>query len=178
MIIACDVDGVLAELQKEVIRRYNLDYHDTLSISDILSWDMALYVKPECGTKIYEYFSAPNLYDDLSMIDGSLEGVNLLEKMGHRVVYVTTPAPKTSGAKEQWLRQRGFLRDGSDYVECHDKSLIRASVLIDDGAHNLRVFTGERILFNQPWNKSEYVDGAWRADGWAWTVEIIRDQLT
>lgn len=176
MIIACDVDGVVAALHQEVLNRYNFDYRDSLIVEDIHSWDMALYVKPECGTKIYQYFSEGDLYkfDYIRAIENAAWGVDQLENAGHRVVYVTTPAPGTNGAKAEWLRQRSFLRDDKDYVECRDKSLIRADVLIDDGAHNLREFIGKRILFHQPWNANEYVDGAYRVNGWIEIPNVIK----
>ena len=176
MIIACDVDGVVAALQEEVLRRYNLEYKDHVSVSDIRSWDMKLYVKPECGVKIYEYFSAPDLYvyDNVGVIESAIWGIDQLENMGHRVIYVTTPAPKTQGAKAEWLRQHGFLRNDADYVECRDKSIIRADVLIYDGAHNLRVFQGKRIKFMQPWNVDEFVDGEYVAHGWLEVPTIIQ----
>ncbi|MCJ7984909.1 hypothetical protein MUB16_14170 [Priestia sp. OVL9] len=35
--------------------QYNKDYCDSLSVEKLKCWESEKYVKPECGTKIYDY---------------------------------------------------------------------------------------------------------------------------
>ena len=173
MIVAIDVDGVIADLMQVVLAQYNGDYKDSLVKDDIRAWDVSLFVKSECGKKIFSYFEDPHIYDDVKPINESLLGITNIRQMGNRVIFATTSANGTHGAKLAWLSIFGYLSDRKDYIECADKSLIRADVLIDDGIHNLLVFPGERVIFTQPWNKSMSVSGSWRANNWEEVVEII-----
>jgi 5'-nucleotidase len=173
MIVAVDVDGVIADLQSELLLRYNEDYNDSLKLEDITAWDFVNFVKPECGANVYRYFDAPDLYDYVSPLEGAVRGVTLLQ-MNHRVVFVTTATDGSAGAKKRWLKDFDLLTDDKNYVECQDKSLILADVLIDDGVHNLRGFKGDRIIYNQPWNAGESVQNSFRAHGWIDVVDLVR----
>jgi 5'-nucleotidase len=158
--IACDVDGVVADLHSEWVRRYNLLYYDNLTSDDVKSWEIDKYVKPQCGLKVYDILKQPDLYEAVSPIPGALEGINALREDGWRVVFVTSTNLHQNGAKLRWLERHGFLAlkygvSSQDYVETVDKSLIVADVMIDDYQENLRSFNGRRILFTQSHNLAE-----------------------
>ena len=55
MIILVDVDGVVANLADEWIKRYNADWDDNLTKEKIKTWGIVEHIKPECGNRIYEY---------------------------------------------------------------------------------------------------------------------------
>lgn len=173
MIIAVDVDGVIIDTISEILRRYNHDYNDHLTCVEILEWDVSKFVKPVCGKEIFSYFEVPDVYRSALPIENAHIGICALRAMNHRVIFVTTAAPGTYGVKQGILTERGYLQDGKDYIECADKSLIRADVLVDDGIHNLRAFRGEHIIFDQPWNTNDSISGAWRAHSWLQVVRII-----
>ncbi len=173
MIIAVDVDGVVLDTMSEVLARYNLDCHDSLTLDDIRAYDVGQFVRPECGRKIYEYFETPEVYQAALPIVNADRGLLALEKSGHRLIFVTTAAPGTEGVKRVVLKKYGYLHDDENYVECRDKSLIRADVLIDDNVMNLIYFRGERIIFDQPWNRGESVSEAWRARDWDNVTKIV-----
>lgn len=179
MIIAVDVDDVCCNLVEEWVNRYNDDYQDSLDYRSIDEWDISKFVVSRCGKKIYDYLDHPDLYDFVKPVDDALNGVNLLREHGHRVIFVTSAVNGCAGRKLRWLQDWEFLdahrKFDPDYVECHDKGLIRADVLVDDGAHNLRVFKGHRIQFLQPWNENEHVEGAWLACYWGEVPAIIED---
>ena len=148
-IIAFDVDSVLAEIMVPWLKGYNRDYGDNLTVDQITGWEMTRYVKPECGSKIYGYLT-PELYDDTPVIPGAVSAVEMARRYG-RVIFVTS-AQHTPGRKFFWLNQHGFYVNIKDYVECMDKGLIRADVLVDDYEVNLVEFP-KGILFDQPWNR-------------------------
>lgn len=167
MIIAVDVDGVVADLDKAWLERYNRDYQDNVQPSDLKRWAIHEFVKAECGKKIYDYLDDRSLYDDVLPVPGALEGVNELRTRGHRVIFVTSSPSKSGGRKREWLVEHGFLQHRHielDYFECSDKTLIKADMLIDDGFHNVAGFPRFAVLFNRPWNR----ENAWsdRLDGW------------
>lgn len=170
--IAIDVDGTVADLHTPWLARYNRDFDDTLTIDKITDWALGAFVKPECGTGIFEYLHDPSIYDDVKPIPGALNAVLRLRNMGHRVIFVTSCNKHMSGRKFQWLADNGFIDTmygtiSKDYVEAHDKSLIRADVLIDDYAGNFAGFRGDNVLFLQPWNKRHADMFILRFDDWS-----------
>jgi len=179
LIIACDVDGVVADLMPVWLVKYSVDYGHTLTPDDIVEWDISQFVKPECGLSIYDYLQDPQLYDDVLPIKGAYEGVEALRKAGHRVVFVTSTHPDFSGRKFRWLVQHGFLTAGEvcNYVECTDKSLIRADVMIDDGEHNIAGFQGDTVLYTAPHNTGKFTwvgKGCWVEDA----IDYLDEQRT
>lgn len=166
-IIAIDVDGTIADLGTAWLNRYNKDYNDNLTNENILSWDTHLYVKPECGKKIYDYLEDSTLYDEVKSIPYAIVAINKI-KESCRVIFVTNSTVGASGAKYNWLVKYKFLDRMDDYIECKDKSLILADILIDDRYENCKSFSGVSILYTQPWNVRLIWNG-YRLDDWrAW----------
>lgn len=155
MTILFDVDGVLADLHTAWLKRYNLEYNDKLVVNDMTQWDIECLVKPECGTKIFDFLDY-TIYEEVKPFRGALTAVRYARQWS-RVVFVTTPCNNHGGAKLVWLNKHGFEVDKKDYIECHDKSLIRGDVLIDDCPENLLNFVGLAILFDRPWNWSSWL---------------------
>lgn len=152
-IIGLDIDGVCADLITPWLFRYNIRYNDDLTIDDITDWNIHNFVKPECGTKIYDYIEDPTLYDLVLPIKNSLFGVSALRDMGYRVVFVTSSTLGASGRKFRWLQDYGFTKDLKDYVEMSDKSLFAGDYLVDDYIVNINGFNGDGVLFTQNYNK-------------------------
>ena len=155
MIIQMDIDGVLADLHTPWLAWYNYMWNDHLTVADIHSWDIQKYVKPACGTSIFDYLDFRWRYrDEVEPYPYAKEFVERLQQR-HRVVFVTREVMTLGcpGRKFDWLKQHGFTVAQEDYVECHDKSLIMKDVAIDDNPEYLK---GARIrmLFDQPWNRS------------------------
>lgn len=176
LIVFVDVDGVVADLGTEWVRRYNADYDDTLDYHNgITGWDMSAAVKPECGKKIFDYLHAADLYDGVQPIEHALAGVQSLRALGYRVVFATSTNVHQAGNKLRWLARHGFLElkygtISPDYVELHDKHLLRGFALIDDGPHNLAGFKGGRILFHAGHNARHVDDTFTRLRSWGEVV--------
>lgn len=170
MTILCDVDGVVADLLSTWLDLYNADFGDNLTPDRITTWELRPHVKPECGGRIYEYLHRADLYDDVRPIPGAIEGVRTLRDAGHRVVFVTSCVPAMIVPKIKWLRRHGLLPSAdvdpsmTNFVVCHDKSLVMGDVLIDDRPTNLRDTSAVPILFDAPHNQD--VTGFVRALTW------------
>ena len=57
-----DMDSVICDLMTDWHNQYNKDYCDSLSVEKLKCWESEKYVKPECGTKIYDYLDQPGLF--------------------------------------------------------------------------------------------------------------------
>ena len=156
MNICCDIDDTLLDFVGTLLEFYNSDYSDNLTVDDITDWTLDLFVKPECGTKIYNYFSDPNLnlYWAVEPIKNSLESINLLKSKGHRVIFCTRS--DFLSYKLKWLLQWKFLENDRDYVLCEDKTLVNCDIIVDDRYKYIEDFTKlgiPALLIDRPWNK-------------------------
>lgn len=173
MLIGCDVDQVVANLNEEWLRRYNIEYDDTLCVAELVSWDISKFVKPECGKNIDKYLHQRGLYDCIKEIPNALWGVCRLRRQGHRVVFITSDPSGGKSGKIDWLYNHYFAEDQNDWIVAHDKSLIRMDIMIDDSPRNIASSTATfNLLFNQPWNQD--AEGAYvRVNDWHDTVEWV-----
>lgn len=162
MIIACDIDDVILDLVPTWLDAYNRDYNDSLTKDKLTDWNIASFVKPECGTKIYDYIAFSDIFYGSNPVVGALDGVNKFRSWDYRIIFVTANDPE--GCKFPWLKEHGFIKDRKDFIVAYDKSLILADILIDDKYDNVISFPREAILFTQPWN--EKYDYDYRSYGW------------
>ena len=151
-IAAIDFDGVCGDLLTVWLMKYNKDYSDNLTPNDITDWNIHQFTKPECGLKIYDYIENPDIYDTVMPILGATTVVRRIRNLGYRIIYVTNSTNGTSGRKFKWLKEYEMISDLDDYIECKDKSLIKADYLVDDYPLNITSFSGTGILFSQPYN--------------------------
>lgn len=157
MIIALDQDGPIADLHTAWYRRYNKDYDDNLTLEKVTHWDLHKFVKPECGTKIYDYLSQPDLYEEVQPVEGAKEGIEFLRAQGNSIVFVTAGVQGNLDQKLAWLHRHDFIEPGrhmKGVIFAFDKDLIRAQMLIDDGPHNIQAFGGMGIVWDAPYNRT------------------------
>jgi len=176
MIVMVDVDDVCADLISRWLLEYNRDYRDYLRPQDIIEWDIEKFVSPKCGNKILDYIENPNMYDYIHPVLGSQVGIIRLRRMGHRVIFTTASTNGSAGRKLRWLNDHGYECNKMDYFECHDKSLIKANIMIDDAIHNINNFSGLSILYARPWNELEQKNssGFLIAENWEKVVNCVK----
>jgi 5'(3')-deoxyribonucleotidase len=152
-----DVDDVLLDLLTVWL--------DELTKFDIKSWNIDKYVKPECGTKIFDYLDT-DLYWAVKPIEGAVAGVNWLRENNIPFIFATVYDP--DGSKFKCLKEHGFTSNRKEYFVCPRKSLLRGSMMIDDKPEHVYEFGHRAWLFSQPHN--EAFEWPERVDTWA---EII-----
>lgn len=168
MVILVDLDGVCADLLSVWLSLYNKEYGDDVQPHHITEWDTHKFVKEECGLKLYDYLATPNLFRDLPIISGCQKSLSNLVELGHRVI-IATAAPtfvETSHFdKYAWVKKHlPFLGGKKNFVALDDKNLLKGDLLIDDGPHNIKSFSGLTCAFDTSYNKD--VEATWRVSGW------------
>ena len=162
MTIGVDIDNVLNNLAESVLKIYNADANDDLTLQDIKSYDMSLYVKPQYKQMFPGYYYDARVWD---YIEPDIEGfkvVNELQKRGHDIYFVTATHPNNVKSKYLWLQGYCEFDVWDKVIVCHNKRLIQLDMLIDDYEQNLNYRQGFNVLFNQPWNEDKIVDAeAW-----------------
>lgn len=169
MIIAINIDDVVADTTPVVLGYYNRYAFANHTQDEITSWEIDFH-EDGFPLTLKNFYNDPILYDKVRPVKGALRAVYELLDRGHRVVYATACMSQTRGKKQEWLHKHEFLgkhirKDWwMDYIEVADKSLVRADVLIDDGYHNILGFNGLGILWDRPWNRNVHPN--FRADSW------------
>jgi 5'-nucleotidase len=153
-IIAVDVDGVVADLDTEWLRRYNELSGDNLTPDKLTRWDIGDQTLPGWKEKFYQLLQDPFIYDEVQPYAYAFASVEWLRMLG-RVVFVTSTPAEHLTAKYQWLVRHGFLdrKTGiNDYIPIKDKWLVAADVLLDDHVKNVESFKGQAFLITRPHN--------------------------
>jgi 5'(3')-deoxyribonucleotidase len=166
-ILKLDVDDLLLDLSKPWLARYNFDWNDNLQKAEIVTWDMSQYVRPECGKKIYSYLTN-KLYQDVYPIEGALEGVSFLRKH-YDVLFVTAFHAGSMKGKFARMNELGFEPDGSNFICCSNKALVKGDFMVDDNPKTISEAGKQGVLYTQPWNLSSTFTP--RCNDW---VELIR----
>lgn len=149
--ILIDIDDVCANMAPVWLERYNHTWDDTLKLNNITDWNWELFVRKPCGKKIFSFLHDDTLYDDVKPVQGSLEGVELLRKLGGDIVFIT--AYDFTNSKFKWLKKHKFSNDINEFVVAHNKSLIKGDAIIDDNYENCVNHDGLWMLFDAPWNR-------------------------
>ena len=169
MIIAIDVDEVLADLLSQFIKYHNNLYGTDLHRDEFTSyswWEIIGDGYTIDKEKILDFFKSPDV-DLIRPVAGAQDGVRELKKM-HDLVVVTSRHFSLSVLTEHWLKKY-FPDCFSKYY--YTKSTVNhntitkfdacreagAQLLIDDqfsfadevADHNIKV-----LLFDQPWNRA------------------------
>ena len=173
--IILDMDDILTQTNRAWVESYNADWDDSLTIEDIRGWNAHVWVKPECGKSYYDYLSRPGFYFDMLPVDGALEGARRLVEQHDVVVATAAPvsSPTAVEEKKEWLRAHMPWFKLSNFLVCHRKELIRADLLFDDGAHNLKDYPSVSVCLNRPWNRGEECADVY-VDGWPDFMEMMR----
>jgi len=179
MKILIDMDGVLYDLYTPWFTLYNTDYpHHPITVADVKEFNTSLFVAPECGTKIFDYFEQESVWANGGILDSYAgEVTKRWVADGYDVIVCTKASTKISIAlKLTWLEQHFPHIDGKVITygkDTHIKSWFNADVLIDDALHNHSDFTGISILYDQPWNQkeTEYI----RVKNWRDIEHVVND---
>ncbi|TLS35867.1 5' nucleotidase, NT5C type [Pseudalkalibacillus caeni] len=167
-----DMDSVICDLMTEWHRRYNKDFDDDLSVERLSCWDSEKYVKPECGSKIYDYLDEPGLFLTLEPYPHAIEVLERLHKK-YDILIVTSSRTYAYTEKEKWVEKHLPFIGKQNLIFSHRKEMIQGDLLFDDAPHNLRAFkkTGRTaVAMDYPYNRDIQVP---RVNNWLQFEELL-----
>ncbi len=149
--VALDVDDLLMDCTAYAIELANKKYNYTppLSIYEASGWG-------KLGTRvdvIHEFFSQPEFYETMPVIEGAKEFVDKLSQMAE--VYVSTAVPpEFMGIRAKRIKQE-FPQIPTDHIYMGaSKDKISTDILFDDAMHNVLHSNAQYpILMRRPWNQ-------------------------
>jgi len=153
VVIACDMDGVLVDNNPRFIDIINATFQTRYTTEDIKSFAYDGF-PDHIKSMLLGFWNMGWIYDDAKPEIGAMTCIEMMRSHGHRVIVASTPLEGHVRQKLEWLRLHNFPKE--DVVLIHDKHLLQADILIDDGPHNMDAWlemSRPLIAFVQPYNR-------------------------
>jgi uncharacterized HAD superfamily protein len=187
MIIAVDLDDVLADSLASFIKFYNKHYDKTLKYEDFTAYTLneikGMPIEDE--KKILEHYDDSEEFDNIQPMNGAIEAIEKLSKK-NKIIIVTSRTRDKQEKTKKWVEK--FLKNIADihfiranYSE-HNKTkaetckMIKADVLIEDNPKYAKDCAKNGIkvlLFDYPWNKKVNSPLIKRVHSWDEIVKVL-----
>jgi 5'(3')-deoxyribonucleotidase len=147
------MDEVLADALGELIRRYNAEFNERLTVQDMWGNWMVNVLPPSRRDRLSAYLQEDDFFEDLKVMSDSQR---VVERLSQRYeIFIATAAmefPKSFEPKYRWLRRHFPFLSPTHFVFCGDKSILHADYLIDDMPRHFERFAGQGVLFTAAHN--------------------------
>jgi len=177
--VACDLDGILANLDGAMLRDINASHGTAFDAEHVVcwDWDQNPHLAPYTSFVWTELYPDDDWHLTIEPVDGALDALETL-RLRHTVTLVTARSGDMADLTALWLLSWGFPR--LPVVHWTDKAAacqsLRADVLIEDGPHNaLAVATSGTpvILFDRAYNRHVEHPLIRRVSGWADALPLL-----
>lgn len=169
MVIACDVDDVICNLQEAVINLFNERYGSNYTVDDFTDYDVMNVLPIQDGIVMRDMYGEPGLYNKVKPLSGAQDALQKLINMGHQVYLVTAAVPKTYGEKVEFVKRYFPFISEENIVCMKHKWMFKCDIMVED---NLQILLAKpyyhRVLLDKPWNQSnkDYVYDIHRCYNW------------
>lgn len=176
MIIACDVDDVICNLQEVVIELFNNKFGSKYTLEDFTEYDIMNILPTQDAIVMKDMYGSHGLYNKVKPIPGAQEALEKLINLGHQVYLVTAAIPETYGEKVAFIKRFFPYIDDGHIVAMKHKYMFKCDIMIED---NLQALLAKpyyyRICFDKPWNRSvnDWTYDIRRCKSWNEIVEVV-----
>lgn len=139
-------------------------------------WDMSKNFPTLCNDQIYEPLSKRKFWKTVKPKEGATLYVKKLYDLGYNIYICTSSGYETVRNKYELIIKKYFpFISWKHVIVTHDKYMINADYLIDDGVHNLINGNYKKILFTCPHNIDYDAEsnGMIRVNSWEDVYEAI-----
>ena len=172
MRLLIDLDGVCADFYARVIEWYNRDFDDNITKEDVTRWSLDSVSFPKADkASLYEYFAVPNFWRELEPLPDCKETLKSLHDEGVDLYVVTAiplEAPTAMYEKQHWVEEHLPFIGYENVGGIKRKTVVNGDLLLDDGPHNLEVFSGITCAMDAPYNRrctTDYRVNSWKDFG-------------
>ena len=176
MVIACDVDDVICNIQEVVIELFNNKFGSKYTLEDFTEYDIMNILPTQDAIVMRDMYGSNGLYNKVKPIPGAQEALEKLINLGHQVYLVTAAIPETYGEKVAFINRFFPCIDDGHIVAMKHKHMFKCDIMIED---NLQVLLAKpyyyRICFDRPWNRSvnDWTYDIHRCNSWNEIVEVV-----
>lgn len=178
MIIACDFDNVICNLQEVITDMFN-DRQDTkYTLEDFTDYDIANVLPVKEAIVMKEMYGECGIYNYIKPIPGSQKALQKLINNGHQLYIVTDAITQIYKEKVEWLHHYFPFIDEAHIVAMKHKHLFKCDIMIDDNSQNLTSgVLYERICFDYPWNRKvhDYAYDIYRCSNWDEIINVVKE---
>lgn len=172
--IAIDMDGVLADIELQLIEHYNKETGKSLSKESIqgLSEEDAFTDR----TLVRNVLNRDNFFRTLPVMPDAVESVRQLqENFEIFIVSAATEFPASLAEKIAWLGEHFPFIKWENIILCGSKRIINTDYMIDDHCKNLDYCIGKPIMFTafHNVNKTHHL----RVNNWKEVVEVLNQAV-
>ena len=178
MVIVCDIDDTINNLQEVVVSTFNKRYHTKYTINDFENYDIERALNKHDAENMKVIYSEPGIYDNVRPEPGSQDALRKLIQEGHDVYLVTDAIPSIYAEKVEWVKHHFPFVDPGKIVCMKDKWLIECDLIIEDRIETLLAKPYYyRACIDRPWNRSvhDYVYEINRIKNWNDIFKVIDD---
>lgn len=145
--IAIDMDGVMADVEAQIITYYEKQYGKKLTKKD-LEGAVERQLFPE-ENALLNILHTPGFFRTLPVMENAIETIqNLMTNFDVYIVSAAMEFPLSLKEKYDWLEEHFPFISWKNIVLCGDKSIINTDFMIDDHSKNLDYFKGTPIMFH------------------------------
>lgn len=176
MIIACDIDNVINNLQEAVVNLFNERNGTNYTIDDFHDYNVENVLPVKEAVEMKDMYGESGIYDYVKPIAGSQDGIQKLINDGHKVYLVTDAVPKNYNEKMEWLHHFFPFVDDAHIVSMKHKHLFRCDLMCEDNMHNLLAGVNyHRVCIDYPWNRhgKDYVYDIHRCSNWNEFLNVV-----
>lgn len=178
MIIACDVDNVINNLQEVVVKLFNKTNGTSYTLDNFTDYNVENVLPVSEAIVMKEMYGMRGIYQDVKPVLKSQEALQKIINDGHQVYLVTDTIPSICVEKAKWLHHYFPFIDDAHIVSMKHKHLFKCDLMIEDNAQNLIAGVHyDRICFDRPWNRNvhDYAYDIHRCDNWKDIINIIKE---
>jgi 5'-nucleotidase len=172
--IAIDMDGVLADIDAQLIDHYNKVYGTALtkeSIKGLTSEDAF-----NGRDLLYEVLNTENFFRTLPVMPDAVESLlELQENFEIFIVSAATEFPISLAEKMAWLAEHFPFIKWDNIILCGSKRIINTDFMIDDHCKNLDYCMGKPIMFTAFHNVNQ--NHHLRVNNWKEAVAVLNETL-
>lgn len=177
MIIAVDFDNILNNLTEKTLEIYNAQSGKNIQMNELTSYNFYDCLNKTDADGMIKLFKNKILWDSLTPIEGSRDGLQKLIDAEHRVYIVTATAPENFLWKISWLKKYFPFFNADNVIRMKDKSLFKCDIMIEDCYEQLiKNKLCHKICLSYPWNSDQikdWVHGTYRCKNWKQIVEAV-----
>ena len=167
--IAVDFDNMLNNLTEKTLEIYNTQSGKKIQMSELTSYNFYDCLNKTDADGVIKLFKKKELWDALTPIEGSREGIRKLIDANYKVYIVTATAPENFAWKVQWAKKWFPFLNSDNIIRMMDKSLLKCDILIEDSLEQLiKHKLCHRICLDYPWNRNvdDFIYDIHRAKDW------------
>lgn len=106
------------------VKNESKTYYLENEMSDLIFESGAPYFSP------FSFWEQPDLYDNLSPLEGSVESLNIIKDLGWDIVFISSCVPAHTKSKINFLKKH--FKFEHSFIATHDKHLVKYNLLVDD----------------------------------------------